>query len=376
MEGSLNGETKPLAPGSAAAVWQEKNNEYSKLGRRISISFALIFLFGFNGALVIAAFLNWKAPCDQPLKGFLVSLGSTGIIVSLLYFGLEFFVNKKAMNKKAKFVDMPKFVLVLMMLSGAISGILGVVYYQRSPTCNLTAPILYKWSFAAILAFLILSALILLVPLLRALLPLFGKFIGGFAAHLVAFADFCEGIGLSGRGGDMDMDGDGGMGGGRGGAGAAMSIFALYINSTALAWFFAYFIVEVYRSWDAACDTPLKIFILGFGIFGLTITLLDFFYDVFKDPRAKPSSGARKRRVQLYLLIIVVLLVWGIIGWNWVQATTTCADTAPQIYRLAVLLTMAFFVFIILLGSVGCLVGLDFCCSGRMRMVVVFEEAY
>merc|ERR1711998_103661 len=119
-EGSIQGESAQLVTNPAAEEWKERNLEYAKLGRRISISFALIFLFGFNGALVVASFLNWKVPCDQPLKGFLLALGSVGILVSCLYFGLEFFVNKRAAERKGKYVDMPKFIVGLLGLASCI----------------------------------------------------------------------------------------------------------------------------------------------------------------------------------------------------------------------------------------------------------------
>ena len=45
-----------------------------------SVVIALIFLYGFNAALVLTAYLNWNVPCDQPFTAYLLSFGLLGLV--------------------------------------------------------------------------------------------------------------------------------------------------------------------------------------------------------------------------------------------------------------------------------------------------------
>ena len=60
------------------------------------------------------------------------------------------------------------------------------------------------------------------------------------------------------------------------------SNFALYVNTTALCWFFTYLLVEVRRNWLLACDAPLHVFVGAVAVLGLGLSVLDFMHDVFK----------------------------------------------------------------------------------------------
>ena len=44
-----------------------------------------------------------------------------------------------------------------------------------------------------------------------------------------------------------------------------VSNFALYVNTTALVWFFGYMLLEVHRSWYSPCDVPLHSYVSLFG---------------------------------------------------------------------------------------------------------------
>ena len=45
-----------------------------------SIIVALLFMYGFNTALIFTAYLNWGVPCDQPYNGFLLAAGLLGLV--------------------------------------------------------------------------------------------------------------------------------------------------------------------------------------------------------------------------------------------------------------------------------------------------------
>ena len=51
-----------------------------------------------------------------------------------------------------------------------------------------------------------------------------------------------------------------------------------------------------------------------------------------------------------------------------------CAHTAPAIYRLALLLSVAFVVLVVLLLVILLLLMIDFCCSGRLHLYIVFDR--
>ena len=82
----------------------------------------------------------------------------------------------------------------------------------------------------------------------------------------------------------------------------------------------------------------------------------------------------RQRRLTVYFWALVVVLVWGALGIYWIRSSTTCAHTAPQLYRLALLISTAYIVLCSLLALVLFVLSIDFCCSGRLRMIVVFEK--
>ena len=79
------------------------------------------------------------------------------------------------------------------------------------------------------------------------------------------------------------------------------SNFALYVNTTALSWFFVFLLLEVRRNWFLPCDVPLHTFVGAVAVLGLGLTLIDFLHDVFKDPmppltKAEQSSAKGWRR--------------------------------------------------------------------------------
>ena len=151
-------------------------------------------------------------------------------------------------------------------------------------------------------------------------------------------------------------------------------------DRTALCWLFTFFLLEVRKNWDLPCDAPLHVFVGAVAALGLALSLADFFHDVFKDPmpptRAEQAAlrSSRKRRAVVYGWLLLAVLVWGALGTLWVRTSTQCARTAPQLYRLALLTLIAYAALVTVICVVIVMLALDFCCSGRLRMVVVFEQ--
>ena len=82
----------------------------------------------------------------------------------------------------------------------------------------------------------------------------------------------------------------------------------------------------------------------------------------------------RKRKLQLYAYLSAFVLVWGALGLVWLHDSETCAHTAPSVYRLALLLGLVSTILVGLLALVLVALALDFCMSGKLRMVVILEQ--
>ena len=180
-----------------------------------SVMFALLFLFGFNATIVYTAINNWDSSCDAPLGVFLVCFGLVGLVRrvpqtarlrdpvrpaspslqmgAILYFVLEvalpdaLIVNTLGERSTAR-SDQVKLLVLVLLLAATASGAWGTVLFAMSPTCGTSAPVLYKWSFAASLAFCIFVGLVLLVPLLSLLMPIFAMALAPLIGALVACA--------------------------------------------------------------------------------------------------------------------------------------------------------------------------------------------
>ena len=123
----------------------------------------------------------------------------------------------------------------------------------------MTSPIVYKWAYAASLAFSIFGSLLVLVPLLSIAMPFVAVLLMPIVACLATCAQWMDAAGRRGPFGasgslhrllrlapeeETPMLG-------------TTSNFALYVNTTALCWFFVYLLIEVKRNWLLSCDAPL-----------------------------------------------------------------------------------------------------------------------
>jgi len=352
------------------------------------VSAALIFMFGFHGALAVTAMLNWNVPCDLPLPWFLLLFGLAGLAGSVAYFVLEVVFDREQLPgipDPRRGGRTPKLVVSALLLLTIGLGLFGVVLLSTGPSssCHVTSPIVYKWAYAASLAFSIFGSLLVLVPLLAIAMPFLAVLLMPFVACLATCAQWMDAAGRRGPFGAsgslhrllrLAPEEEAPMLG-------TTSNFALYVNTTALCWFFVYLLIEVKRNWLLSCDAPLHSFVGAVAMLGLAISLVDFLHDVFKDPmppltKAEQSSakGWRRSRLAALAWLLGGILLWGGLGLLWLQGSTTCAHTAPAIYRLALLLSVAFVVLVALLLVILLLLLVDFCCSGRLHLYVVFDK--
>jgi hypothetical protein len=139
--------------------------------------------------------------------------------------------------------------------------------------------------------------------------------------------------------------------------------------------------LEVGRSWSMPCDAPLTTFVLVVASFGMIAALVDFAGEVFKDPmppmtKLEQSRAKEERKAKLttYAWLLAIILVWGALGAAWVHGSDTCAHTAPGIYRLALLLSFCWLIFVALIVLVVAALAIDFCLSGKLRMVLILEQ--
>jgi len=160
-----------------------------------------------------------------------------------------------------------------------------------------------------------------------------------------------------------------------------VSTFALYVNTTALVWFFGYLLLEVRRSWSLPCDVPLHLFVSLFAVGGVALSLADFLREIFKDPMPPLTKlehsyarEGRQRRMLAYAWLSGAVLLWGLYGVACVAQSSSCSHTAPQVYTIALVLTMAFGAVLSVLCLVLLGVAIDFCCSGKLRLAIVFER--
>jgi hypothetical protein len=252
----------------------------------------------------------------------------------------------------------------------------------------MTSPVVYNWTAAALLLYGSFAALIMLVPVLSIVFPVVAVALVPLIATLVSFANWLSEAGKRGAFGAanylrrwLQKDDEQQQQPQQPAIANPVSTFALYVNTSALVWLFGFMLLEVILSSKLPCDAPLHTFVLGAAVLGLFIAIVDFVADVFKDPmppvtkleqtRAKDD---RRRRLHTYAWLTVAILIWGALGLIWLRKSTTCALTAPTIYRISLLLGIVYSLVVAVLLLLLVALAIDFCLSGKLRMVVILEQ--
>lgn len=249
-------------------------------------------------------------------------------------------------------------VLVLLLLLCALgAGVVGTAMYTSAPACAFTSPVVHTWSLAALVLYASFAALVVGVPLLSIAFPLLALALVPIIATLVSLAAWLSDAGKRGAHGAASVlhrwlrlgSDDAAPPQPQPTIANPASTFALYVNTAALVWLFGFMIVEVYQSWSLPCDAPLATYVLGVSTLGLLLSLLDFILEIFRDPMPPitklehtKAKEDRSRRLVMFGWVVAAVVVWGALGCAWLGSSTTCAKTAPAIYRLALLLSLLY----------------------------------
>jgi hypothetical protein len=226
------------------------------------------------------------------------------------------------------------------------------------------AAVAFRWTFAGVLAFLILAFLMSSSLAGKFGAPFFALFGYGFANLFQFLSDLFRGLADT-LSADKDPENVPPKR-------SAAADFALYINHASLMWFFAYILMQVHDERDDPCDKPLHKCLMAFGIYGILMTYFDFLFEKFAGIKTREKLKPYFR--YLYVVNIVAYVIWGIFTIVQVFASKTCKDTAKDVFRLSFLLSCVFLVFCGILALGLCAGILDFLCSGRLRFVVVVES--
>ena len=137
---------------------------HARLGRRMNTSIAIFVLLVFHVSMIVVGALNWSAPCEGSLPQFLVFYGVAGLLfVYLLFREWLYYARLSSLPSMTNLVLLILFYVLLCVAGGLLTH--STVLFRD--TCRNTAPLLYRWCFAAVLFFCIVTFLILLVPTVR-----------------------------------------------------------------------------------------------------------------------------------------------------------------------------------------------------------------
>jgi len=339
---------------------EDKKTAPTTMKQSMGIMFAILFCTGFGAALLYAGATNQSKTCDRPLFDFLVGFGVSAVFGALVFLALEM-TSKPEDDGELKGIGFFCFYTVLILFFA--TGVTGCFYYWDSDDCDTLAAVAHRWTFAGVLAFLILSFLIVSAILGKFGGPIFALF-GLLLANLFQWlADLFKGL--------ADALLDDGDPENKPPKRSAAGNFALYVNHTVVLWFFAYILWQVYDERDLPCDMELGENLTVFGVWGCVMAYCDFLYEKFAGVKTRQKLKTQFRF--LWAINIIAYLIWGIETCTEVMPPTSCKKTSPDVYRLSFLLSCIFLVFcgFLLLGLLAGL--LDFLCSGRLRFVVVVE---
>jgi hypothetical protein len=394
--------------------------------------FAVIFLFAFHAALVGVALMNWGLPCERPLAPFLLFAGVIGLAGSGMFFLLELKHGRDEQSSLPTAAPPPalgsgyKALAAALVLAAAVTAATGAVWYASASTCAASSPLVHKWAFAWLLLASVLGALLLGVPALSLAFPVLAVGLSLLIGALAALATWMSEAARRGTSGAAGIVARGvrALLGGEAAAveppppiGNSGSAFALcvrrplgtergpplgtypthtrrtahlltaaalprrYVNTAALVWFCAFLLLEAWRGAGLPCDAPLGLYVGGYGALGLALTLRDFVLTVFRDPIPPVTKAdaarvreARKRRLTSYACLGGAVLAWGALGLYWLGESDTCAKTSPELHRLALSVSLIFSTVCTLLLVGVVLLAADYCISGKLRMVVIFED--
>jgi len=236
--------------------------------------------------------------------------------------------------------------------------------YWTSEDCDAVAAVAHRWTFAGVLAFFILTLLLVSGIVGKFGAPFFALFGYGLANLFQFLANMFKGL-ADAVNSPADEENTPPKR-------SAAGDFALYINHATIMWFFAYILMQVYEEKEDPCDKHLPQCLMAFGIYGIAMTYFDFLFEKFAGMKTREKVKPTFR----FVLVgnVIAYIIWGIITISQVFSSVTCKNTSKDVYRLSYLLSMLFLVLVGILALGLCFGILDFLCSGRLRFVVVVES--
>ena len=137
---------------------------HARLGRRMSTSIAIFVLLVFHISMIAVGSLNWTAPCEGSLPQFLIFYGAVGLLfVYLLFREWLYYAQLSSLPSMTNLVLLILFYVLLCVAGGLLTD--STIRFRDS--CGEAAPLLYRWCFAAVLFFCIITFLFILVPTIR-----------------------------------------------------------------------------------------------------------------------------------------------------------------------------------------------------------------
>ena len=139
---------------------------HARLGRRMSAAAAIFVLLIFHTAMIVTGALNWNADCEQSLAFMLIIYGCIGLLfIYLLIREWLYFARLSSLPSCTNLILLILFYLCLC----AAGAFLAYFTWTLHNACAISAPLLYLWAQAALLFFACITALVLIVPTIRAL---------------------------------------------------------------------------------------------------------------------------------------------------------------------------------------------------------------
>lgn len=339
----------------------------TKKTTRFSTWFAIVFVLGFGVALLAMGGMNWGKDCDTPMKVYLVLHGLCGVIASMFFLATEImYLDSTDPNEDGALKGINLKIFYATIVYFVITGAIGCSWYWGADYCEDRAYTLYRWTWAAVLLFIILATMMFSDVFGRLGGPLFAK-IGHLLGSLFqALADLFNTLADVLDDGPKDPEN---VPPKRSGA----AVFGIYVNHAAFMWFFLYIFFEAWKERNKACDKPLKTFLYVFSIVGFTLTYAHFLYEIFAGVKTRAKIQPKQKIILISVLVAYV--IWGFVGFDWVHTSDICKDdgNAVNTYRISYLLSLVLLILCLLLGLFLCLGLLDFLCSGKMRFVVVIS---
>jgi uncharacterized protein with PQ loop repeat len=338
-----------------------------KKSTRLATWFSIIFALGFGVALLGMTFVQWNNKCDKPMQLFMAVQGVAGAVSAVFFLACEImYLESKDPYDDGTLRGTSLKIFGVLVLYYLGTGIFGSTLYFEPENCEDIAHVVYRWTWATTLLFMIMTWLMFSDVFGKLGAPFFAKVghVLGSVFQVLAdvfntMADILE----------EDSDDPENVVPSRSAAGK----FAIYVNHAGFLWFFLYILFEAYKERDLPCDKPLRTYLYVFSITGSTLTYLHFLWEMFAGMKTREKMDAQKFK---FLFIFAIgFFIWSFFGFDWVETSETCKEdgNAVQTFRISWFLSRIVAAILLMLALFLCLGILDFLCSGKMRFVVVIS---